>query len=57
MHLAAALSPSNCLKDGVFSGCGVVKMSYFAIDFEAEMSYPLAPPQGWEEVRSLKISS
>jgi hypothetical protein len=39
----------------MFSGLGVVKMSYFAIDFEAEMLYPLAPPQGWEEVRSLKI--
>jgi hypothetical protein len=23
-------------------------MYYFAIDFEAEMPYPLAPPQGWE---------
>jgi hypothetical protein len=32
-----------------------VKMSYFAIDFECEMPYPLAPPQGWEaQVRSLK---
>jgi hypothetical protein len=26
---------------------GVVKM-YFAIDFEVEMPYPLAPPQIWE---------
>jgi len=25
-----------------------VKMSFFALDFEIEMSYPLAPPQGWE---------
>jgi len=27
---------------------GFVKMYYFAIDFEIEMPYPLAPPQGWE---------
>jgi hypothetical protein len=27
---------------------GFVKMYYFAIDFDAEMPYPLAPPQGWE---------
>jgi hypothetical protein len=32
------------------SGDGFVKMYYFAIDFEAEMPYPLAPPQGWEVV-------
>ncbi|HLK08550.1 MAG TPA: hypothetical protein VKV30_11425 [Candidatus Angelobacter sp.] len=25
-----------------------LKMYYFAIDFEREMSYPLTPPQGWE---------
>jgi hypothetical protein len=30
------------------SGDGIVKMYYFAIDFECEMPYPLAPPQGWE---------
>ena len=34
----------NCM----VSGCGVVKMYYFAIDFACEMPYPLAPPQGWE---------
>lgn len=33
------------------SGRGVVKMYYFAIDFDAETPYPLAPPQGWEEVQ------
>ena len=36
----------NCM----VSGCGVVKMYYFAIDFACEMPYPLAPPQGWEVV-------
>jgi hypothetical protein len=35
----------------MFSGRGVVKMSYFVVDFEAEMPYPLAPPQGWEVVQ------
>jgi hypothetical protein len=30
------------------SGCGVVKMYYFAIEFHVEMPYYLAPPQGWE---------
>jgi len=25
-----------------------VKMSYFALDFEREIPYPPAPPQGWE---------
>jgi hypothetical protein len=25
-----------------------VKMSFFVLDFEREMPYPLAPPQGWE---------
>jgi len=35
-----------------------VKMYYFAIDFEIEMPYPLAPPQGWEVILgSLKNSS
>jgi hypothetical protein len=32
----------------MFSGRGVVKMYYFAIDFAAKMPYSLAPPQGWE---------
>jgi hypothetical protein len=32
----------------MFSGCGFVKMYYFAIAFKAKMPYPLAPPQGWE---------
>jgi hypothetical protein len=36
----------NCM----VSGRDVVKMYYFAIDFEAKMPYPLAPPQGWEVV-------
>jgi hypothetical protein len=27
---------------------GFVKMYHFAIDFEAKMLYPLAPPQGWQ---------
>jgi len=27
-----------------------VKVYYFAIDFEREMPYPPAPPQGWEAV-------
>jgi hypothetical protein len=25
-------------------------MYYFALDFDGEMPYPLAPPQGWEAV-------
>jgi hypothetical protein len=29
---------------------GFVKMYYFALDFDGEMPYPLAPPQGWEAV-------
>jgi hypothetical protein len=32
----------------MFPGPWVVKMSLFALDFEIEMPYPLAPPQGWE---------
>jgi hypothetical protein len=34
----------------MFSGAWFVKMYYFAIDFDREMPYPLAPPQGWEAV-------
>jgi hypothetical protein len=30
-------------------------MYYFAIEFQVEMPYPLAPPQGWEACRSLTI--
>jgi hypothetical protein len=26
-----------------------VKMPYFVIDFEREIPYPLAPPQGWKK--------
>jgi hypothetical protein len=26
-------------------------MYYFALDFQVEMPYPLAPPQGWEAFR------
>ncbi len=32
------------------SGCGFVKMYYFAIDCACEMPYHLPPPQGWEVV-------
>ena len=35
-------------ENAMFPGRCVVKMYYFAIDFGAEMPYPLAPPQGWE---------
>ena len=35
----------------MFSGRGIVKMYYFAIDFDTEMLYPLAPPQGWKAVQ------
>jgi hypothetical protein len=41
------IGDENCM----VSGRGVVKMYYFAIDFDAETPYPLAPPQGWEEVQ------
>jgi hypothetical protein len=27
-----------------------VKMYYFALEFDGEMPYPLAPPQGWNAV-------
>ena len=30
------------------SESGFVKMASFAVEVEAEMPYPLAPPQGWE---------
>jgi hypothetical protein len=30
-------------------------MYYFAIEIQAKMPYPLAPPQGWEACRSLTI--
>jgi hypothetical protein len=54
VQLWLARTGATCM----FSGDGVVKMYYFAIDFEAEMPYPLAPPQGWEaQDRSLKTSS
>jgi hypothetical protein len=29
---------------------GQLKMYYFALAFQMEMPYPLAPPQGWEAV-------
>jgi hypothetical protein len=32
----------------------VVKMYLFAIDFDREMLYPLAPPQGWESCIDLE---
>jgi hypothetical protein len=32
-----------------------VKMYYLAIEIQAKMPYPLAPPQGWKVCRSLTI--
>jgi hypothetical protein len=32
-----------------------VKMYYFAIEIQAKMPYPLAPPLGWKVCRSLTI--
>jgi hypothetical protein len=35
-------------KKGICSRWHFVDMYYFALDFQMEMPYPLAPPQGWE---------
>jgi len=54
-RLANSFSASVDLTEGlgqkwVFPQPPFVKMYYFALDLEAEMPYPLAPPQGWEAV-------
>jgi hypothetical protein len=36
-------------EDHVFPEAWFVKMYYFAIAFQMEMPYPLAPPQGWKQ--------
>jgi hypothetical protein len=42
---------SKCLGEiAMLLGACFVKMSYFVLDFDGEMPYPLAPPQGWEAV-------
>jgi hypothetical protein len=46
-HLAHA---QESRKNEMLLRTGFVKMYYFALEFDREMPYPLAPPQGWEAV-------
>jgi hypothetical protein len=54
---AISRQQSAAPKNHMFPEASFVKMYYFALDFDGEMPYPLAPPQGWEAIRSLKTKN